>query len=115
MQISQPRVTTRTRVSVDIAGAEPLYSPETDGPVDPVTVTVHYSYRVSVSADGWAHHTWAHTMVRVSGEGGDVAWVWYFNQDSTTRPDKPMPAWLADLVDRLRPSGEVALTRVKGF
>lgn len=115
MQISTPRVATRTRVSVDVAGAEPLYSPEVDACVDPAIVTVHYSYEVSVSADGWAHHTWATTAVYVDGEGGEVAWVWFFNPDGTVRRGGPLHAWLAELVDRLRPSGEVSLPRVKGL
>lgn len=115
MQISQPRVATRTQVSVDVAGAEPLYSPEVDACVDPVLLTVYYSYKVSVSADGWARHTWATTRVHVEGEGSEVCWVWYFNPDGTVREGAPMPAWLAELVDRLRPSGEVSLPRVKGL
>lgn len=111
---------TRTRVETTVHGAAPLWNSELDAEAVPGHLVVYYLYVQTPDPGGWTHHNWVAQSVSLAtaeGENPPAAWYWYAQDGQLRATDNSgqLPTWLAELVDRLRPSGEVSLPRVKGL
>lgn len=110
---------TETTVMLTVADAPKMHHNRAGGTAVANRMTVTYRYRQEQGADGWRHHEWHVVSVRIVGVSDSTSFNvgWWWQWDSRVEKlvgEYPAPNWLVGAIDHLRPSGEVALPRVKG-
>lgn len=111
---------------VRLSGTPDLKASLVDRRFQPDQVSITYTYRQTISRlDGWVEHSWYASYVSVSGlrvlkPGADGAqrvgkdthkatWSVFGNGDVQNDTYDPLPEWLDELVNWLRPSGSLSL------
>ena len=83
----------------------------------PVYLGIEYLYEPVTDSEGWTDHTWRGYN---AGVGGETAGGRHFHQSwttldgeelssSTSKRNESLPLWIRELIDELRPSGDVSL------
>jgi hypothetical protein len=123
--VKPTRVYTTVKVETDLKGAPEHKADYISRRIVPDRAIVTYRYHEQMTEDGWTQHRWLAMDVKLTGyrilkpaaDGSQRLGVdrheacWYtVRTGADLVADKPeLPAWVAELIQRMRPSGELVL------